>query len=327
MKGEIQYKGLLQQQPQEDILNKELMRSERIKLVKIMSKNYMNANKKDKGFILDSLIRITGYSRKYASALLIKSTQTVKLNGSGFILKADPGKRSSRKRAKIYGEEVQRILLFLWRTFDYPCSQRLQAMLPYQLQKMEQFWTLHASDWKDRAINLNGDIKALLLNMSRSTIERILGVERRKYQLKGISHTKPGSLLKHQIPIRTFAEWNEHQQLRLFTNYFLPGMQLQEKLRIGAQVKKRYDTPRTPFQRVLESPIVSIQDKEALMKTYEHLNPFELKRKIKYLQTRLREIRRKKELDVLTCEDKLKPTNFRKEKLDEEMNETFHPHF
>lgn len=461
MKGEIQYKGLLQQQPQEDILNKELMRSERIKLVKIMSKNYMNANKKDKGFILDSLIRITGYSRKYASALLIKSTQTVKLTGSGFLLKADPGKRSSRKRAKIYGEEVQRILLFLWRTFDYPCSQRLQAMLPYQLPKMEQFWTLHASDWKDRAINLNGDIKALLLNMSRSTIERILGVERRKYQLKGISHTKPGSLLKHQIPIRTFAEWNEHQpgfteidlvgheggfscgefclslnmtdihtgwtetqgvrnkaqvhvfkafqelrarlpfplkgidsdngsefinnhmlryceqeqlsftrgrknykndqcyieqknwsivrkyagyarydseeellilnelyqQLRLFTNYFLPGMQLQEKLRIGAQVKKRYDTPRTPFQRVLESPIVSIQDKEALMKTYEYLNPFELKRKIKYLQTRLREVRRKKELDVLTCEDKLKPTNFRKEKLDEEMNETFHPHF
>ena len=63
------------------------------------------------------------------------------------------------------------------------------------------------------------------------------------------------------------------------------------------------------------------------MKTFEHLNPFEIKRKIKYLQTRLREVRRKKELEVLTCEDKLKPTNFRKEKLDEEMNETFHPHF
>ena len=51
-------------------------------------------------------------------------------------------------------------------------------MLPYQLQKMEQFWTHYASDWEDRAINLNGNIKALLLNMSRSTIERMLGVER-----------------------------------------------------------------------------------------------------------------------------------------------------
>ncbi|HOI25815.1 MAG TPA: hypothetical protein PK581_09570, partial [Caldisericia bacterium] len=244
-------------------------------------------------------------SRKYASALLIKSTQTVKLNGSGFILKADPGKRSSRKRAKIYGEEVQRILLFLWRTFDYPCSQRLQAMLPYQLQKMEQFWTRYASDWEDRAINLNGNIKALLLNMSRSTIERMLGVERRKYQLKGVSHTKPGSLLKHHIPIRTFAEWNEHQLLCLFTNYFLPVMQLQEKLRIGAKVMKRWDLPRTPYQRVLESPQVSAENKQACQAIYETLDPFTLHQEVQRLKNKLNELRRKKELDRIQAEDKL----------------------
>jgi hypothetical protein len=42
-------------------------------------------------------------------------------------------------------------------------------------------------------------------------IDRLLRSERRKYELRGRARTKPGTLLKHQIPIRTFAEWNEQQ--------------------------------------------------------------------------------------------------------------------
>ncbi|MDD3927467.1 MAG: hypothetical protein PHT33_12500, partial [bacterium] len=53
------------------------------------------------------------------------------------------------------------------------------------------------------------DDRQLLLSMSAATMDRLLKSERAKYQLKGRSSTKPGTLLKHQIPIRTFAGWNE----------------------------------------------------------------------------------------------------------------------
>ncbi len=47
--------------------------------------------------------------------------------------------------------------------------------------------------------------------ISPATIDRVLAPERRKFALRGRCGTKPGTLLKHQIPIRTFAEWNEAQ--------------------------------------------------------------------------------------------------------------------
>jgi len=53
------------------------------------------------------------------------------------------------------------------------------------------------------------DTAALLAGMSAATIDRRLAPERKKHELKGRSHTKPGSLLKSQIPIRTWADWDD----------------------------------------------------------------------------------------------------------------------
>jgi hypothetical protein len=50
-----------------------------------------------------------------------------------------------------------------------------------------------------------------LVRLSAATIDRLLRSERQKYQLKGCSHTRPGTLLKHQIPMRTFNEWDDEQ--------------------------------------------------------------------------------------------------------------------
>ena len=50
---------------------------------------------------------------------------------------------------------------------------------------------------------------ALLVGMSAATIDRRLAPERKKHQLKGRSLTKPGTLLKSQIPIRTWAQWDD----------------------------------------------------------------------------------------------------------------------
>jgi hypothetical protein len=271
-------------------------------------------------------------------------------------------------------------------------------------------------------VELDGVTKQKLLGISAATIDRLLAVERKRRQLRARSKTKPGTLLKHQIPVRTFCEWDEQRpgfveidlvgheggdnsgdyiqtldmtdvftgwtetqavrnkaqvwvfealkqmrgrlpfdllgidsdnggefindqlyrycqrehitftrarayrkndncyveqknysvvrravgyqrydtseeldvinqlygHLRLYTNYFQPVMKLMEKTRVGSKVKKRYDKPRTAYQRVLESSYAGEERKEALRGEYAKLNPAELKRHITRLQHKLK---------------------------------------
>ena len=69
-------------------------------------------------------------------------------------------------------------------------------------------------------------------------------------------------------------------ELRLYKNFFQPVMKLVSKERIGGRVKRKYDTPRTPYQRLLESTQVSGEIKKELKGIYLSLNPAELKRSI-----------------------------------------------
>ena len=69
-------------------------------------------------------------------------------------------------------------------------------------------------------------------------------------------------------------------ELRLYKNFFQPMMKLKEKIRDKGKVHRRYDTPKTPYQRIMESERISEDTKEKLTKLYQSLNPAELKRKI-----------------------------------------------
>ena len=60
-------------------------------------------------------------------------------------------------------------------------------------------------------------------------------------------------------------------------NFFLPSFKLKEKLRVGSRIKKRYDAPKTPYQRVIESGVLKTDEVEALRRRKSELNPFELK--------------------------------------------------
>ena len=71
-----------------------------------------------------------------------------------------------------------------------------------------------------------------------------------------------------------------YKVLRLYTNFFQPSMKLIEKTRIGSKVLKKYDKPRAPYRRIIDSDTVSEEVKENLRRTYEELNPFKLKREI-----------------------------------------------
>ena len=70
------------------------------------------------------------------------------------------------------------------------------------------------------------------------------------------------------------SEW------RLFMNFFVPSTKLIEKRRVGAKIIKKYDSPKTPFQRLLESPLISTPSKDKLQKLFSKQDPFNLQRQI-----------------------------------------------
>jgi hypothetical protein len=69
-------------------------------------------------------------------------------------------------------------------------------------------------------------------------------------------------------------------ELSLLRNYFYPAMKIQDKIRIQSKIKKHYDKPKTPYQRLLNSSFINDLQKEKLKQTFESINPFELKQRI-----------------------------------------------
>ena len=134
--------------------------------------------------MLDQIVELTGYERKYAIRLLNHDPK-----GAARIL---------RPRQPIYGSVVQEALFLAWRTIQYPCAQRLIPFLSELLPVLE----------RDGHLRLGEEQRRQILAMSVRTAERLLSTQRRPTP-HGVSTTKPGTLLKHQIPIRTFAQWDD----------------------------------------------------------------------------------------------------------------------
>src|SRR5215211_824281 len=382
----------------------------RQEVTKATAGQYRGASKKEKSKILDQFIATTGYSRWYARLVLRHEGRRLQTEKQTIVV-VERKARTKRKRARRYDERVQTALVKLWRIMDYICGKRLQPMLPELLPVLERY----------NEFGCERETRAKLLRISAASIDRLLKPERRKYQLRGRAGTKPGTLLKKQIPIRTFAEWDKQRPgfaeidlvghdggvaagdycqtldltdiattwtetmavrnkaqarvfealqkvrknlpfpllgldsdngsefindellryckqeqisftrsrpyrkndscfveqknysivrravgyarydteaqlhllnelyatLRLYTNFFLPTMKLKSKERVGSRVKKKYDQALTPYQRVLQSKLVSKTKKEQLRSKYATLNPAALKRKIERLQQRL----------------------------------------
>jgi hypothetical protein len=305
-------------------------------------------------------------------------------------------------------------LVFLDDLFDHICSKLLRAAITNELPHL----------YERGAVCLSPECYQKLMTVSRSTIDRLLAEHRRQAGRRR-GGTKPGSLLKKQIPIRTWADWTEdrpgfceldlvdhsggivvrgsdhawtlcftdvhtawtecvavrnkaqihvfaaivrarqrlpfpllgidsdngsefindqlwrycmqeeitftrgrvgrkndnpyveqknwsivrravgyerydsEQQLdllnrlyallRFYSNFFLPVMKCQEKVRVDGKVKRIYDEPRTPYARVLESEHVSASDKAELQETYGYLNLIDLRRQIDDLLDQLQQ--------------------------------------
>lgn len=353
---------------------------------------YLAANKSEKKAILDEFCTVCGYNRKYAIRVLHHPFP-----------KDSSSPKSRRGRKPQYQQpEILTFLKTLWIATNLACGKRLKAMIPN--------WLPHYPE------TLSDASRTLLTTISASTIDRLFKPQRAGQHKHGLSTTKPGSILKHQIPIKTnqwdestpgfleadtvahcgtstagmfvftvngvdiatgwtepravwgkgergvleavksieaalpfallgfdcdngseFLNWHLERYLRerprpaqftrsrpyhkndnahveeknwthirqylgygrfdrqelvpqlneLYTtewrslfNFFLPSVKLQEKSRQGAKLIKKYDQPKTPFQRVLDSPHVEEAVKQRLRQQIQDLNPFQLKEQI-----------------------------------------------
>jgi len=364
----------------------------RKELVKKAKGRYLQAAKGQKTRILDELFQNTGLNRNYLTQIL---SAKVDLNYVSPV---------NRKRRETYDANDIHYLKKVWTIFDYPCGQRLAPMLPEYISVLENFKELIIPD----------SVKAKLLKIKSATIDRHLEKFRTFRHKKVFSMTRPGTLLKKNIPIKTsswdenrlgfgeldtvghcggsakgefifsltytdicsqwtiseavmskaqirikkgltnianrlpfplkgidpdnggeFINWQlyahclannieftrgrpyakndnahieqknythvrklvgykrldkEHQLSKLnnlywnewdfYKNFFLPNKKLIEKKRIAAKIVKKYDTPRTPYWRLMENKDFPESEKEKLRTIYAKLNPAELKRNI-----------------------------------------------
>ena len=175
--------------------------SERWAVVKVQAARYRSARKKEKGRILNEVVALTGYNRWYAVGLLRGQGRLIRV-GRGVRLVGELMRCAvKRSRPRIYDGAVLEGLKKIWAILDCICGKRLKAMLPEVIAVLEQH----------HEIALEAATRQKLLAISPATIDRLLAPERRRFALRGRSGTKPGTLLKHQIPIRTFAEWKDTQ--------------------------------------------------------------------------------------------------------------------
>jgi len=163
---------------------------------------YQKLSKKEKTMMLNEFIQLTRYNRCYACQVLNMKKEKVLgyVNISGKRIKyvAD-NRKIKRKKKKIYGQEVFVALKEIWKICDYICSKRLAPYLCEIIPVLER--------WGE--IKLNLKVREKLFKISAATIDRLLAEFRKRYRIKGRSTTKPGTLLKKSIPIRTFADWDE----------------------------------------------------------------------------------------------------------------------
>lgn len=409
-------------------MSKPMSLRSRLELMTSLRERYASAGRKQKSKILDEFTAGTGYGRKHAIAVLRDS-------GDEKI----PVRRQ-RSRPRIYSEDVREALETVWEASNRLCSKRLVPYLSTFVGAMERFGHL----------DLDPETRQKLLAMSASTADRLLYTARHG-RARPVTSTRPGPLLKHQIPVRTFTDWDDdragfleadcvahcgstmagtflnslvltdvktgwtecrallykdqdfvvraivearecfpfpilgldtdngsefitnqlmafcrreaitftrsrpykkndqcfveqkngavvrrlvgydryegleaarllaelYDVVRLYVNYFQPSMRLVSKSRLGAKMKRVYDRPRTPYDRVLEAAEVTATTKARMRRTYFSLDPVELLEDLRRLQDSLwqygyrdlpsRRARRRHKVDELVAVKAEKP--------------------
>ena len=160
--------------------------AERRAITETAAVRYRQARKREKSRILDELCANTGWHRSHARKALITALQP------RIVVVRGP-------RPVRYGPEVIAALTVCWTVLGMPAGKRLAPMLTELVAVLRHF----------RELVISEETAALLVSMSAATIDRRLADERARHKIRGRVGTKPGSLLKAQIPVRTWAQWDD----------------------------------------------------------------------------------------------------------------------
>ncbi len=145
---------------------------------------YKYATREQKSHILDEFCSVCGYNRKYAIWLLNENgTKKTKI-------------KNKAGRKPIYDHpDILEVLMEIWKEAELPCATRLKEIIPEWLPYFKKFI-------------IDDDIKEKLTGMSASTIDRLMAKSRPAFTRRGLATTKPGSIIRKQIPVKT-NQWDE----------------------------------------------------------------------------------------------------------------------
>jgi hypothetical protein len=155
--------------------------------IEAVRERYLRSTKKMKTKILDEFVAATRLHRKAAIRLLNRESR--------------PSGKKRSGRPRLYGLESMAALKVAWEATDRLCSKRFHPFLPELVGILK----------RNGELGVTEEAEGQLYRMSPSTIDRLLRRWRGSGMRRGLSTTKPGTLLKNSIPIRTFNEWNENK--------------------------------------------------------------------------------------------------------------------
>lgn len=171
---------------------KDMTLGSRKEYVAIMRERYAEASHAERTVLLDEVCCNCSYSRKHATTLL-SPTHPPRTRQKENIAKRPRG------RPRLYDDpRITTFLVTLWKAGNLPCSKRLRSMIP--------LWLPHYPTKSGK--ELPPEVIGLLEQISASSIDRLLASRRQQFGKLGLATTKPGAILRTQIPIQR-SVWQE----------------------------------------------------------------------------------------------------------------------